>query len=117
MADDSYAKNFGVACWHPRGGAEDRLTPSHKKRLGTNDETLQVSTQKCTVLSHKNWSCKYMQDVYCDSDDNNVILLPVINKFYTCQADVDTKMTVGMFMCITQNVEMCTVGTSTNSLL
>ena len=58
-----------------------------------------------------------MEDVYCDSDDNNVILLPVINKFCTCQADVDTKMTVGMFMCITQNVEMCTVGTSTNSLL
>ena len=37
----------------------------------------------------------------------------VINTFCTCQADVDTKMTVGMFMCMTQNGEMCTVGTST----
>ena len=54
-----------------------------------------------------------MEDVYCDSDDNNVILLPVINTFCTCQADVDTKMTVGMFMCITKNGEMCIVGTST----
>ena len=54
-----------------------------------------------------------MKDMYCDSDDNNVILLPVINTFYTCQADVDTKMTVGMFMCITQNGEMCTVGIPT----
>ena len=58
-----------------------------------------------------------MKDMYCDSDDNNVMLLLVINSFYTCQADVDTKMTVGMFMCMTQNGEMCTVvctvGTST----
>ena len=46
------------------------------------------------------------------TDDNNVILLPVINTFYTCQADVYTKMTVGMFMCFTQNEVMCTVGTS-----
>ena len=54
-----------------------------------------------------------MRDMYCDSDDNNVILLPVINTFCTCQADVDTKMTVGMIMCITQNGEMCTVGIPT----
>ena len=54
-----------------------------------------------------------MEDMYCDCDDNNVILLLVINTFYTCQADVDTKMTVGMFMCITQNGEMCTVGIPT----
>ena len=54
-----------------------------------------------------------MEDMCCDSDDNNVILFTVINMFYTCQADVDTKMTVGMFMCVTQNGEMCTVGTST----
>ena len=54
-----------------------------------------------------------MEDMYCDSDYNNVILLPVINTFYTCQADVDTKMTVGMFLCMTQNGEMCTVGPST----
>ena len=54
-----------------------------------------------------------MEDMYCDRDDNNVILFPVINTFYTCQADVDTKMTVGMFMCMTKNVQMCTVGSST----
>ena len=46
MTDDSHAKNLCVACWHPRGGAEDRLHPSHKIRLGTCDETSQVSTQK-----------------------------------------------------------------------
>ena len=58
-----------------------------------------------------------MEDMYCDSDCNNVILITVINTFYTCQADVETKMTVGMFLCMTQNGEMCTVGTSTVSLL
>ena len=41
-----------------------------------------------------------MGDMFCDSDHNNVILFTVINKFYTCQADVETKMTVGMFLCI-----------------
>ena len=46
-----------------------------------------------------------MEDMCCDSDDNNAILLPVINMFYQCQADVVTKMTVGMFMCVTQNGE------------
>ena len=90
-------------------GAEDRLPPSHKIRLGTNDETSHVSTQKFTVFRHKNWSCKYMEDMYCDSDDNKVIVFTVINTFCTCQADVETKMTVGMFMCMTQNGEMCTV--------
>ena len=44
-----------------------------------------------------------MEDMYCDSDYNNVILFTVINTFYTCQADVEDKMTVGMFMCVTQN--------------
>ena len=113
MADDSYAKNFGVACWHPKGGAEDRLLPSHIIRQETNDETSRVSTQKFTELRHKNWGCKYTEDMYCDSDDNHVVVFLVINTFCTCQADVDTKMTVGMFMCMTQNEEMCTVGTST----
>ena len=37
----------------------------------------------------------------------------VINTFCTCQADVDTKMTVGMNKCMAQNGEMCRVGTST----
>ena len=54
-----------------------------------------------------------MEDMYCDSDDSNVIIFTVINTFYTCQADVDTKMTVGMFVCLRQNGEICTVGTST----
>ena len=54
-----------------------------------------------------------MEDMYCDSDDDHVILLLAINTFYTCEADVDTKMTVGMFMCMTQSGEMCTVGIST----
>ena len=87
-------------------GAEDRLLPSHKVRLGTNDETSRVSTQKFTVSRHKNWSCKYTEDMYSVSYYNNVILFTVINTFYTCQADVETKMTVGMFMCMTQNGEM-----------
>ena len=95
-----------------RSGAEDRLSPSHKISLGTNDETSHVSTQKFTVSRHKNCSCKHMEDMYCDSDCNNVILFTVINTFYTYQADVKTKMRVGMFMCMTQNGEMCTVGTS-----
>ena len=55
-----------------------------------------------------------MEDMHCDSDDNNVILLLVINTFYTYQTDVDTQMTVGMFPCITQNEVMCTVGTPTS---
>ena len=54
--------------------------------LGTNDETSHVSTQKFTVLRHKNRSCKYMEAMYCDSDYNNVILFTVINTFYTCQS-------------------------------
>ena len=40
-----------------------------------------------------------MEGMYCDSGNDNVILFTVINTFYTCQADVKTKMTVGMFMC------------------
>ena len=78
--------------------AEDRLSPSHKIRLGTNDETSRISTQKFTVLRHKNRSCKYMEDMYNDSDYNNVILFTVINTSYRCQADVETKMTMGMFL-------------------
>ena len=53
-----------------------------------------------------------MEDMHCDSDYNNVILFTVINTSYTCQAVVETKMTVGMFLCMTQYGEMCTVGTS-----
>ena len=56
------------------------------------------SLHKFKVLRHKNWSCKYVEKMYCDNDDNNVILFTVINTFFTCPADVDTKMTVGMFI-------------------
>ena len=89
-----------ILVWHPRGGAEDRFTPSHKS-LETNSETSLYDTQQFTVLRHKKWSCKFMEDMYCDSDDNNVILFTVINTYNTCQTDVDTKMTVGMFLCMT----------------
>ena len=89
-------------------GAEDRLSLQATKCVKkTSSETPLYDTLKFTVLRHKNWSCMYMKEMYCDSDDNNVILLPVINTFYTCAADVDTKMTVGMFMSIPQNGEMC----------
>ena len=50
-------------------GREDRLPPSHKIRQETNSETSLYDTKKFTVLSHKIWSCKYMEDMYCDSDD------------------------------------------------
>ena len=36
-----------------------------------------------------------MEDMYRDSDYNNVILFTLINTFYTSQGDVETKMTVG----------------------
>ena len=114
MIDYSYAQDFGVACWHPRerGGAEYGLPPSHHIRHGTNCETSRVSTGNFTVTRHENRSSKYLEDMYCDSDYNNVIL-SVNNTLYTCQAGVKIKMTVGMFLRITQKGEMCTVGTST----
>ena len=49
-------------------GAESRLLPSCKVRLGTNGETSRVSTGKFTVTRHKNRSCKYVEDMYCDND-------------------------------------------------
>ena len=52
--------------------AEDRLLPSCKIRLGTNNETSRVSTGKFTVTRHKNRSCKYMEDTYCDNDYTNM---------------------------------------------
>ena len=64
-----------------------------------------VSTHKFTVSRH-------VEDMYSDSSYNNVILFTVINTSYTCQADVETKMTMRMFLCMTQYGEMCTVGTS-----
>ena len=30
-----------------------------------------------------------MEDMYCDSDDNDVMSFTVINPFYTCQVDVE----------------------------
>ena len=96
-----------------RDPAEDRLTPSQKIRQETNCETSLYDTQKFTILRDKNKDCMYMDDMYSGGDFNNVISLTAINLLSTCQADVDTKMTVGMFVCMTQNGEMCTVGTST----
>ena len=95
------------------GGAEYRLPPSHKIRLGTKCETSRVYTEKFTVTRHENRSCKYMEDIHCDSDYNKVILSAVIITLYTCQAGVMIMMTVGLFLCIIQRGEMCTVGTST----
>ena len=53
MVDDCYVEKFDVACWHPRGGAEDRPPPSHKMRIGTNCETAHDDTGKFTVSRHK----------------------------------------------------------------
>ena len=62
------------------GGQKIVSLPKHTKYVSeTNDETSQVFNTKVTVLRHKNWSCKNMEDMYCDSDDNNVILFTVIN--------------------------------------
>ena len=72
MTEYSYTKYCGVACWHPRGSAEYRLTPSRKIRLGTNCETSSVPTRKFTVTRQKNRSCKYMEDMYCDNDYRDV---------------------------------------------
>ena len=57
-----------LAWWHPRRGADVRLLPSHKIRLGTNGETSRVSTPKFTASRHENRSCKYMEDMYSDND-------------------------------------------------
>ena len=52
-----------------------------------------------------------MEDMYSDSHNTNVTSFLVFNTSYTCQTDEETKKTVGMFLCMTQNGEMCTVGT------
>ena len=61
-----------LAWCDPRRGAEDRLTLSCRMRLGTNGETSRVSTRKFTVTRHKNRSCQYMEDMYCDNDYINM---------------------------------------------
>ena len=53
-------------------GAESRLPPSCKIRLGTNGETSRVFAHKFTVMRHKNRSCKYMEDMYCDNEYINM---------------------------------------------
>ena len=50
----------------PRRGAEDRLSPSCKIRLGTKGGTSRVSTSEFTVSRHENRSCKYTEDMYRD---------------------------------------------------
>ena len=42
-------------------------SPSCKIRLGTDGETSRVSAGKFTATRHKNRSCKYMEDMYCDN--------------------------------------------------
>ena len=60
-----------------------------------------------TVVRHEKKSCKYMEDMYSDSDYTNVKIFTVINTFYTCQTDGNTKKTVGKFLCMAQNGERC----------
>ena len=113
MADDSYAKNLCVACWHPRGVQKivsSQATKYVSERTMRHHVSLHKSSQYHVT---RTGAASTRKTQYCVSDYNNVILFTVINTFYTCQADVETKMTVGMFMCMTQNGEMCTVGTST----
>ena len=56
-----------------RGGVQKIVSPpSCKIRLGTNSETSCVSTGKFTVARHKNTSCQYMEDMYCDNNYINM---------------------------------------------
>ena len=56
-----------------RGGVQKIVSsPSCKIRLGTNSETSRVSTKKFTVTRHKNRSCQFVEDMYCDSDYINM---------------------------------------------
>ena len=61
-----------LALCDPRRGAENRLLPSCKTRLGTNGETSRVSMGKFTVTRHKNRSCQYVEDMHCDNDCINM---------------------------------------------
>ena len=71
--DNNFGEQWRLLAWcDPRRGAEDRLLPSCKIRLGTNSETSRVSTGKFTETRHKNRSCKYMEDMYCDNDHTNM---------------------------------------------
>ena len=63
-----WPRQWRLLAWcDPRRGADDRLSPCCKIRLGTNSETSPVSTGKFTVTRHKNRSCKYMEDMYCET--------------------------------------------------
>ena len=66
-------RQWRLLAWcDPRRSAESCLTPSCRIRLGTNSETSRVSTGKFTVTRHKNRSCKYMEDMYCENDYINM---------------------------------------------
>ena len=68
-----WSRQWRLLAWcDARRGAESRLLPSCKIRLGTKGETSRVSTQKFTVSRHENRSCKYMEDMYCDNDYINM---------------------------------------------
>ena len=68
-----WSRQWRLLAWcDPKKSVESRLTQSTKTRFGTNGETSRVSTQKFTVSRHENRSCKYLKDMYCDSDYINM---------------------------------------------
>ena len=105
MADDSYAKNLvWLVGIRGREGVQNIISPQATKCVSERALRHHKSLHKSSQY--------YVTRTGAATTWKTVILFTVINTFYTCQADVDTKMTVGMFMCMTQNGEMCTVGTS-----
>ena len=109
MTDDSYAKKFMCSLLASERVCRISSPPKPPKYVLERTMRHHMSLHKSSqyYVRHKNRSCKYMEDMYCDSDYNNVILFTVINTFYTCQADVETKMTVGKYLCMTQRMEKC----------
>ena len=74
LATTSVAETVDIASlvWSEEMCRISSPPPSCKIRLGTNCETSRVSTGKFTVARHKNRSCKYMEDMYCDNDYINM---------------------------------------------
>ena len=91
-----------------REGVQKIVFPQATKYVSERTmETSHISTQKFTVLRHKNWS------LYCDSDYNKRDIIycdqHVLHMSSLC-GDQDDSWYV---LCMTQNGEMCTVGIST----
>ena len=73
FGDSEWRRQWRLPAWRdPRSGAEDRLTQSCEIRLGTYCEISRVSTRKFTITRHKNRSCQYTEDMYCDNDYINM---------------------------------------------